>query len=526
MTTPRDLIKQAAEREIKESDLDWQIRMLESGTKHLMLDRPCKKGDGIAVLENDRFDKLISLYSEAKEQGRLIKFVPASGAASRMFRDLEAIKNSGHDLSIDLLKTEACKGDDSAAFALGFFQNIEEFAFLPELEDVVKANELSLKDLLEQEKLREILEMLLDEKGLGYSSMLKGMIPFHRYSNRSHTPFEEHLTEEVKCVTDSAGTVRVHFTIPSGQLDFLKTYIGEAIARVEKNGIQLDVSLSEQSKSTDTIALDKSDSPFMLNEDEYLFRPGGHGALLKNLNNLDADILLIKNIDNIVPEPCMDESVHYWKILTGYLLEIQKKIHSWIKRINDGLLTDALANEILKFLCETVFCNIPDNWGAESIEFKGKFLLGRLDRPIRVCGMVENKGDPGGGPFWVKHPDGRVTPQIVEKEQVNFGKSDQRNVFKSATHFNPVILVCGVKDYKGWNYDLQKYCDRDAVFISNKSINGKSLKALELPGLWNGSMAWWNTIFVDVPYGIFNPVKIVNDLLKEGHKFPDCKSDM
>lgn len=518
MTIREEALRQAEAKGISRESLEWQLETLRDGLPPVRLVRPCTPGDGIVRISSHRFDDLTTLHSEAQKKGRVTKFVPASGAATRMFRDLVAIKNADYDLSMEALEERAVNGDDQAEFALKFFRNIRRFAFYDSLKIAAERVGENLTELMREDRLREVLELLLDERGLNYGSLPKGLIPFHRYFKRPRTPFEEHLSEAMELTTDSGGTARIHYTVPSRFRELIERHLDEALDRIERDDIRVEITLSEQSESTDTIAVDLEGNPFEVGSAEFLFRPGGHGALLKNLNDLFADILLIKNIDNIIPEPYNDDSMMYWKILSGYLLSIQRRAYGYVRRIKEGGSSDELVTEALDFACDEIYCNRPGDWETRTLESKNEFVVDKLDRPLRVCGMVRNEGDPGGGPYWVEHPDGSVTPQIVETAQMDLDAKEQREIVESSTHFNPVVLVCGIKDHAGMNFDLLKYRDRNAAFVSRKSQNGKPLKALELPGLWNGSMAWWNTIFVEIPYRIFNPVKTVNDLLKGRHQ--------
>ncbi|MFC1839617.1 DUF4301 family protein [Thermodesulfobacteriota bacterium] len=493
-----------------------QIQMFRRGFPPSMLVKPCTIGDGILDLEKDNIPELISSYSEAEKSGRCMKFVPASGAASRMFKLLLYFYNRSVD--IQSLMNEAESGDSDSRDIMRFIDEISQLPFYDDLERLMSGDNLGTKALIEKGDIKEILGYILFEKGLNLSNIPKGLIPFHRYVNYSRTPFEEHLVEACEYTKASDGSVTIHFTVSPEHEESITEYIDSVKKEYEKNGTRINVSYSFQKPSTDTIAVDLENNPFRDKDNNLLFRPGGHGALIENLSEFDGDIVFIKNIDNIVQDRYKDITYTYKKALGGYLISLQKEIFGFLKKLNDEKLSDDSVHEILNFVSDRLSLIPPENIQKGDMKEKKEYLISSLNRPLRVCGMVRNVGEPGGGPFWVEQPGKGISAQIVETSQVDMNSPEQKKIFQSATHFNPVDLVCGLRDFSGKPFDLKKFIDHDTGFISRKSKDGRDLKALELPGLWNGSMAYWNTVFVEVPAITFNPVKTVFDLLREEHQ--------
>ena len=489
--------------EARGSSLDQvksQIQYFVEGFPFLPLRKAATIGDGILRLSDEQLDEMIRTLDEtvdASHDFTILKFVPASGAATRMFKSLFTFLESG-------------KSDASVE---EFFDRLSEFAFYIELQHVMGNDGLDIKTA----ERRIIAEYFLTDKGLGYGMLPKGLLSFHRYGNQSRTSLEEHLVEGA-VYANSGGRVHLHFTVSPEHRDKFEKLVVEVLPAYEQRyGVKYFVSFSEQNPATDTIAVNMDDTPFREKDESLLFRPAGHGALLLNLHELDADLIFIKNIDNVVPDRIKDVTIIYKKALAGVLLQIQKRIFAYQERLEKGA-TPALLEEVAHFLESEVCVRPPDgfsDWGSEQ---KVAYFLQKLDRPLRVCGMVKNEGEPGGGPFWADNSDGSSSLQIVESAQVDTEDADQMGIFKNATHFNPVDLVCAKKNRKGEAYDLMRFRDPQTGFISYKSKDGKDLKAQELPGLWNGSMADWNTVFVEVPLLTFNPVKTVNDLLREQHQ--------
>lgn len=489
--------------------VEGQIENFRKGFPFLKIDDAATTGNGIIQLD----EKGIAESGERFEQGMAagiepLKFVPASGAASRMFKALfEAL--------------EDCKKTDNPdetliknASARQFLVNKEEFAFFSDLEKVAGKND-------EKKNCRSWIEYLLNEKGLNYGSLPKGLLKFHKYAEGERTPFEEHLVEGAHYAKDNQNVVRLHFTVSPEHLQAFQEILERVKETYEKElNVTFDVSFSQQKPSTDTIAVDLNNEPFREPDGSLLFRPGGHGALIENLNDLDADIIFIKNIDNVVPDHLKEPTVVYKKALAGVLLKFQEIIFRYQKRLNERdavALESAFLAEAANFLENTLNVKPPENQYYTEKEELYYYLKEKYNRPLRVCGMVKNEGEAGGGPFFSQNPDGTTSLQIVESSQIDPESVPQQNILQNATHFNPVDLVCGVKNYKGEKYNLTEFTDPATGFISKKSKDGKELKAQELPGLWNGAMSNWNTLFVEVPVETFNPVKTVNDLLREQH---------
>jgi hypothetical protein len=403
---------------------------------------------------------------------------------------------------------------------LSLFQvGLEKFPFYKEVISELKNNNIDFDELSSGEKAFEFVSAMLLESHLNFGNSPKGLLPFHEYKNNHiSTAFEEHLYEAALYVSDS-NEAKLHFTISEKYKDRFDEEFKKIEEYVEKRtGISFDISFSYQHESTDTIAVDLNDEPFREDDGSLLFRPSGHGALLKNLDTLDADIIFIKNIDNVVVKQYKDEVAKYKKVLAGILLDVQEKAYNYLRDLDINEISEDHLTTIAEFLTRQLNVKISNEFEKYSEKYKIEYLRGKLNRPIRVCGMVKNEGEPGGGPFWVKDQNSNVSLQIVESAQINQKNKEQKSILKNATHFNPVDLVCGIRNYKGEKFNLDDFVDYKAAFITMKTKVGKDLKALELPGLWNGSMAFWNTIFVEVPIITFNPVKTVNDLLKDTHQ--------
>ena len=399
-----------------------------------------------------------------------------------------------------------------------FLVGLDKFPFYEEVLKATKGYHSNFDDLSNNEKMYAFVQTLLDEKRLNYGFCPKGLLPFHKYKDHISTAFEEHLFEAALCAS-SEGKANLHFTISEKyNHTFDKEF--ERIERIveDKTKTAFEISFSYQKQSTDTIAVDLNNEPFRDENNNLLFRPSGHGALLENLNDLDADLIFIKNIDNVVVYKFEEKVAEYKKLLAGLLLEIQEQSYKYLKDLTNKNLNDKDLIKMAQFLSSKMNVVISEDFEKYSLKYQKAYLFEKLNRPIRVCGMVKNEGEPGGGPFWVKDENGNISLQIVESAQIDKENKFQKSIFKNATHFNPVDLVCGVKDFKGNKFDLTKFTDPKTAFITMKTKLGHDIKAMELPGLWNGSMANWNTIFVEVPLITFNPVKTVNDLLKAAHQ--------
>lgn len=482
-----------------------QIQHFENGFPFLKITAPATPGDGIKVLTDKELSHHLATYPEKAAQIEVLKFVPASGAASRMFKDLFAFLEGDGDIS-------------KSAFVQKFMNNIEKFAFYEDLDEVLESQGSSIYHALDTKDYKSILAALLLDEGLGYGNLPKGLLKFHRYKDGRRTPAYEHLIEGVQYAIGKGSIVKIHFTVSPEHAPKFKAEIEKILAGIEKEfGVNFEISYSQQKKSTDTIAVNTDNSPFTEEDGSILFRPAGHGALLENLNEVSADLIFIKNVDNVVPDRLKDETKTYKMAIGGMLLEAQEKVfeslHALDKEENEESVSKAE-----DVLTQALGVKVPEDFSHLSIEAKAAFLKVKLNRPIRICGMVKNTGEPGGGPFWVKEEDGFQSLQILETAQIDLNDPASKDHFNSATHFNPVDLVCATRNYKGESFDLLQYRDMMTGFITEKSKSGKDLKALELPGLWNGAMSGWNTIFVEVPLITFNPVKTVNDLLRDEHQ--------
>ncbi|MBD8490512.1 DUF4301 family protein [Echinicola sp. CAU 1574] len=486
--------------------VEEQISNFINGFPALPIEEAAAIGNGIQTVTNDEIERYLKEYPSKCAEKEIVKFVPASGAATRMFKDLFSYL-SADDKSLD-----------NNPFVKKFISNLKSFAFYNDLETKLLENNLNIHTLIEKEEYTTIISWLLDDKGLGYGNLPKGLLKFHRYDDGSRTPVYEHFSEGIQYGLGKGNTVRLHFTVsPEHQdrfedkVNYLKKFLSN------KFNINFEVSFSQQKKSTDTIAVNMDNTPFVEENGEILFRPAGHGALLENLNEVDADIIFIKNIDNVVPDHLKEVTRKYKIAIASILLETQEKLFSILANLGESSNPDNISTASA-FLENKLGHRLPHSFSSLEDDDKVQYLKSKLDRPLRVCGMVENTGEPGGGPFWVNDNDGSVSLQIGETAQLDLEDKKHANILKSSTHFNPTDLVCGVKNYKGEKFDLLKYRDPSTGFITFKSKNGKDLKAQELPGLWNGSMADWNSIFVEVPLETFNPVKTINDLLREQHQ--------
>lgn len=477
MLSPQD-VDQIELSGISQEQVDNQIEQFKTGFKSIILTSPALIGDGIIQTDKASVEHYINIY-DSKDVD-VIKFVPASGAASRMFKFLfEFLVNPG----------ESSEEIDK------FNSNLSTLAFYDDLLDA------SSEKGVNPDEFKEMINLLLSTDGLNYGQLPKGLIKFHKYEDVARTPAEEHIIEGLS-YANKMGQVSLHFTVSPDHKDLFENHIEEAI-KTYSGGTKIECTFSVQKPSTNTVAVNLNNEPFRSNDGTLLFRPAGHGALIENLNDLDADIVFIKNIDNVVPDRLKGSTTIYKKVLAGILLNYQQKTFDLLRKFDGG--QDML--EEGKLLLKEM------GWKGT---FSNSEVRELLDRPIRVCGMVKNEGEPGGGPFWVESENAKSL-QIVESAQVDQSDGQQADLFKKGTHFNPVDLVCGIKNYKGKKFNLLDYRDPELGFITEKTHQGRKLRAMELPGLWNGSMAYWNTIFVEVPLVTFNPVKTANDLLKENH---------
>lgn len=473
---------------INDKTVAVQISNFEKGFPFSEIVKPCTIGNGIEKLSEDEVKQLCDSYDTKSTNYSIIKFVPASGAASRMFKNLFDFASS--------------KDPDHSARKT--MSNIEKFAFIDELQAIRSQNNKSDLD-------KEIAaaDYILNSHGLNYGHLPKGLITFHKYDGTTRTAFEEHLVEGIHYAQNKERVVQLHFTVSPEHLDQIEAHLNQKVPIYEKEfNVKFDISYSTQSPSTDTIAVNMDNTPFRNEDGTLLFRPGGHGALLQNLNNIKADIVFIKNIDNVVPDRIKSTTYEYKKSLGSLLMKIKEE--------RDQILSDSMAQsniaEKASHFLETRI-GIADKTFSSNEE-----AYNYLNRPIRVCGMVKNEGEPGGGPFWVKGQTGNISQQIVETSQIDTNNPAQKAILDSSSHFNPVDLICAITDHNGNKYDLSQFSDPSTGFISYKSKDGKELKAQELPGLWNGAMANWLTVFVEVPAITFNPVKTIDDLLRPQHQ--------
>lgn len=500
-------LTQIAARGISEQQIAKQLEQIKNGFPFLRLEGAAAIGKGIMSPDAEEVKKYEQVWDEYKKQGhRIVKFVPASGAASRMFKNLFAFLDAPYDVP-------------TTDFEKHFFDNIKKFAFRKSLCSKCKENEGScVCDLIKAGKYKAVVANLLKASGLNYGQLPKGLLQFHEYSDEEvRTPMEEHLVEAA-LYASSNGEANVHFTVSHDHLELFEKMVADKVeGYAKKFGVKYNISFSEQKPSTDTIAANPDNTPFHNEDGSLLFRPGGHGALIENLNEIDADVVFIKNIDNVVPDRLKADTVTYKQVIAGILVSLQQKAFEYLRVLDSGTYNHEKLEEIIRFLQRDLCCRRADIKELEDADLV-IYLRKKLNRPMRVCGVVKNVGEPGGGPFLTYNSDGTVSLQILESSQIDKNNKQYMDMFAQGTHFNPVDLVCATKDYKGNDFDLSKYVDPKTGFISNKSKNGKELKALELPGLWNGAMSDWNTVFVEVPLSTFNPVKTVNDLLRDQHQ--------
>lgn len=495
-----------AHKGMTEQQINAQLECFKKGFRFLELAGAASVEKGILKLEEEEEKEILHIWDQYLLKGKtILKFVPASGAASRMFKDLFEFLDASYDTP-------------QTPFEKTFFAGIHDFAFYGELNNCCIANVLKdIPTLIEAKQHKLIVRFLLSSEGLNYGSLPKGLLKFHNYPSGPRTPMEEHLVEGA-LYAKGGNTIHIHFTVSSEhRAEFEKLSALKKEEYENMFGVSYNITYSEQKPNTDTIAADMDNNPFRDDTGKLVFRPGGHGALIENLNDLNADVVFIKNIDNVVPDNFKGATVKYKKVIAGKLVELQEQIFNYIRLLDSGKQTREQMIEIAQFLQRKLYTRNPDLKFLEDSTL-ALYLKEKLNRPIRVCGMVKNTGEPGGGPFLALNSDGTISLQILESSQIDLKDPSKKEMFVNGTHFNPVDLVCSLKDYQGNKFDLTTYVDKNTGFISGKSKNGKELKALELPGLWNGAMSDWNTIFVEVPIETFNPVKTVNDLLREQHQ--------
>lgn len=485
--------------------INTQLENFKNGFPFLKIKAVATLDNSIVSVDEGLASQCIKQWNDFKTQGGTVeKFVPASGAASRMFKDIFNFVTEN-------------KEETETAFEKFFFDNITKFAFFPLLNKACVENfKLNISELIQQGRYVDVARTLLDAKGLNYGSLPKGLLKFHRAAGGSvHTPVEEHMEEGAQYAADAQHNVNLHFTVsPEHRKEFSKI-LDEKVPLMEKVwGVTYNISMSEQKSSTDTMAVTSDNTPYRDANGNLLFRPAGHGALIENLNDREAQVIFVKNIDNVVPSRLRNTTVRYKKVIAGYLVGIQQQVAKYLEMLDNG---NAPLNELLAFVENKLFTHNDATSKMDEASLT-QYLRDKLNRPLRVCGMVRNEGEPGGGPYLTYNADGSYSPQILEAAQIDSNNPESVALMKSGTHFNPVDLVCYIKDYKGNKFNLKDYVDYSTGLISEKSKDGVAIKALELPGLWNGSMSNWNTIFVEVPIETFNPVKTVNDLLRPQHQ--------
>lgn len=492
-------------------EVEDQIINFIKGFPYVKLHESVSKGNGLLDMSKAEIDNTIRYYEENKTKHSILKFVPSSGAATRMFKDLMEFSGLYMGMPYNM------KNFPSAHKTL---DNIESFAFYEELESIINASGITLEEHMVSGNYTTVVNYILTEIGLNYGKLPKALIAFHRYpeaeERKVRYAIEEHLVEGANYAREESSQVNIHFTVSPEH----KEAVMELVSKVqpyyeEVFGVKYLINYSLQKKETDTIAVNPDNTIAYDKDDKLIFRPAGHGALIENLNDIKGDIIFIKNIDNVAHDKLKPYTYKYKKLIAGTLIKVQEEVFSALRKLESGNLKSQDVVDIIT-LCNKIGINLSEE--EKKSEDMMQVLFDKLNRPIRVCGVVKNQGEPGGGPFWVIK-DGLRSLQIVESSQVNMLDEDQKTIFQTSQYFNPVDLVCGVKDYKSRNFDLRNFIDKDSGFISNKSKDGKLIKAQELPGLWNGAMANWITLFVEVPIQTFTPVKEVNDLLRDEHQY-------
>lgn len=508
MLTEKDFL-QIDKRNSSVDKIKNQLNDFVNGFPYSDIIRPATINDGILTIQEKKQKELITKYeSFLKQDLRVAKFVPASGAATRMFKALFEYLHATPEQQKELAEQKPYSS---------FLAHLEYFAFFNDLKKQIPEFDTQKQSLAKSEFLKIVLEALLNKEGLDYGALPKGLLKFHQYESESSTPLEEHLREALGYAVNGDGKAAIHFTVSPEHHERFQQLVNEVKPLFEKeNNVQIDISFSFQKPSTDTIAVNPDNTPFRTTTGELLFRPGGHGALIENLNDLDHQLVFIKNIDNVVPDYLQPDTIRYKKVLAGLLIDKHNQISAILSGINKGE-TKAIQDGFT-FIETELKTNLSSELTSADFDKQKDFIFKHLNRPIRVCGMVKNEGEPGGGPFWVKQSNGEITLQIVEGAQIDPNDSKKQTILSQSTHFNPVDLICHTCDYKGNKFDLLPFVDKTTGFISEKTQNGKPLKALELPGLWNGAMANWLTFFVEVPISTFNPVKTVMDLLRPQHQ--------
>lgn len=514
MYTKEDL-KNFKHRDIKAGQVDKQLANFEKGFDYVCLSEPATAGNGIRRISPEEELPLLVSYQEACKTSDIIKMVPASGSASRMFKDLFTFMDEYKGTQEEFLEFVQ---DKKTGSIYNFFEKMDELPFYNRLSSVMWADGKDIQKMLLKREYTEVLKYILSKKGLNYGNTPKGLVDFHIYRDFVRTAFDEHIVEGA-LYCNCGNAAKLHFTVSEEYMNPFNTRLKKVTKVFEKMfNVKYNVTFSVQKPSTDTVSIDNEGNILRDSDGNIVFRPGGHGALIYNLNELKADIVFIKNIDNVIPDRAKADTVKYKKLLAGTLVELQKKIFAYLNLLDHRHVSEEQLDEIEAFLNRETGFKKPEGLTFSDRKQRVKYLYGMLNRPIRVCGMVKNEGEPGGGPFWVKTKEGGSRLMIVESAQIDLKDKEQKKVFDKSTHFNPVDLVCGIRNYKGKRFDLEDFIAAEQGFITNKSFKGKDIKVQELPGLWNGAMANWTTLFVEVPLSTFTPVKTVFDLFRFEHR--------
>ncbi len=508
MFSPLDLT-QILQHGISKDSAERQQDIVNQNKINVNIIKPALKQDGLFLFGKQDINNIISGYSKKIAGQEIVKFVPASGAATRMFKDL-------------FIALEELSGDemfDNYTDAVStFFENLPRFAFFDLLKERLMKKGLDIDKLLAEKKYQPVLLCLLTEQGLNYAKLPKGLLLFHRYVQHTRTALEEHLTEAAGYACGDDKVARLHFTVSPEHMDHFQLHCRQVVPLYEKQfGITYKIDFSTQHSSTDTIAFTKDNEPFRNRKGSLVFRPGGHGSLIENLNNIKADIVLIKNIDNVTLDKYKPDTIEYKKLLVSFLLSLREQVFACLNRFDKQSLSSEEIKKAEDFLRDKFFIRLEEGYDNLPLADKQVYLYRILDRPIRVCGMVQREEEPGGGPFWVKDSNGKLSLQIVETSEMDLSDLSQQANLETSEFFNPVDLACSVKNHRGEPFNLLDFVDYSRYFISEKSHEGKTLKAIENPGLWNGAMSDWLTVFIAVPLSTFTPVKTVNDLLRKEH---------
>ena len=496
------------------SQIETQLQQLRQGVRPLHLARPCSIGDGIIQFSPQQITEYHRQFQNAYTAGRVSKFIPASGAATRMFKDLlQFVDESSSSLTTKTNNSTPSKNIVQA------WEQLPRFPFIQHLRQYFQSKKIDFQQLCDTNQISQVLRVLLHTPGLNYANFPKALLPFHHYPEGPRTSLEEHVREAMLYGQKASCPIQIHLTVSAQFEKPVKAALDMIQQQGTREGMTFELTVSTQKFSTDTIALDSERQPFRNAEGTLVFRPGGHGALLENLNDYQGDIVCISNIDNVVPDHLKNPVVEWRMALGGYLVNLQQKAFHHLQQLHSANPT--VINEAENFIRHHLLHQLPASFDDLGMTEKTAQLKHVLNRPIRVCGVVPNTGDPGGGPFWVQHQDGSQSRQIVEQSQVNPESNSQHELFTSATHFNPVDMVCGVRDFQGNPFNLLNFTDPETSFIAQKSYEGRPLKALEWPGLWNGGMSDWITLFVEIPRSTFNPVKTFIDWLHPNHQPPN-----